>query len=123
DPIETKVDDWEFKESGKFCEGVTFAFHKIIKLSKDIGGILIVTRLLEERRNVQKLEETLEMGRLIRSEKERLEVRRIVYEFKKRRMRDVRTKAMLSSDATFSMEMFPFGHSPEGNGDVSSVCF
>ncbi|GJW49036.1 hypothetical protein Tco_0080682 [Tanacetum coccineum] len=28
---------------------------------------------------------------------------------------------MLSSDATFSMEMFPFGHSPEGNGDVSSV--
>ncbi|GJU12244.1 hypothetical protein Tco_1134640 [Tanacetum coccineum] len=31
--------------------------------------------------------------------------------------------AMLSSDATFSMEMFPFGHCPEGNGDVSSVCF
>ncbi|GKB20066.1 hypothetical protein Tco_0853989 [Tanacetum coccineum] len=30
---------------------------------------------------------------------------------------------MLSSDATFSMEMFPFGHCPEGNGDVSSVCF
>ncbi|GJV71795.1 hypothetical protein Tco_1491790 [Tanacetum coccineum] len=28
--------------------------------------------------------------------------------------------AMLSSDATFSMEMFPFGHCPEGNGDVSS---
>ncbi|GJV48647.1 ribonuclease H-like domain-containing protein [Tanacetum coccineum] len=27
---------------------------------------------------------------------------------------------MLSSDATFSMEMFPFGHCPEGNGDVSS---
>ncbi|GKA84695.1 reverse transcriptase domain-containing protein [Tanacetum coccineum] len=24
---------------------------------------------------------------------------------------------MLSSDATFMMEMFPFGHSPEGNGD------
>ncbi|GKF52725.1 hypothetical protein Tco_0159635, partial [Tanacetum coccineum] len=31
--------------------------------------------------------------------------------------------AILSSDATFSMEMFPFGHCPEGNGDVSSVCF
>ncbi|GKD32135.1 hypothetical protein Tco_1242913 [Tanacetum coccineum] len=31
--------------------------------------------------------------------------------------------SMLSSDATFSMEMFPFGHCPEGNGDVSSVCF
>ncbi|GKD97129.1 hypothetical protein Tco_1381026 [Tanacetum coccineum] len=31
--------------------------------------------------------------------------------------------AMLSSDATFSMEMFPFGHCLEGNGDVSSVCF
>ncbi|GJY20034.1 hypothetical protein Tco_0392600 [Tanacetum coccineum] len=30
---------------------------------------------------------------------------------------------MLSSDTTFSMEMFPFGHCPEGNGDVSSVCF
>ncbi|GKE89885.1 hypothetical protein Tco_1567360 [Tanacetum coccineum] len=30
--------------------------------------------------------------------------------------------AMLSSDATFSMEMFPFGHCPEENGDVSSVC-
>ncbi|GKG63505.1 hypothetical protein Tco_0643053, partial [Tanacetum coccineum] len=30
--------------------------------------------------------------------------------------------AMLSSDATFLMEMFPFGHCPEGNGDVSSVC-
>ncbi|GJY55633.1 hypothetical protein Tco_0986232 [Tanacetum coccineum] len=30
--------------------------------------------------------------------------------------------AMLSSDATFSMEMFPFGQCPEGNGDVSSVC-
>ncbi|GKA96067.1 hypothetical protein Tco_0818162 [Tanacetum coccineum] len=30
---------------------------------------------------------------------------------------------MLSSDATFSMEMFPFEHCPEGNGDVSSVCF
>ncbi|GJR52933.1 putative ribonuclease H-like domain-containing protein [Tanacetum coccineum] len=28
--------------------------------------------------------------------------------------------AMLSSDATFSMEMFPFGYCPEGNGDVSS---
>ncbi|GKF56474.1 hypothetical protein Tco_0166814, partial [Tanacetum coccineum] len=25
--------------------------------------------------------------------------------------------------ATFSMEMFLFGHCPEGNGDVSSVCF
>ncbi|GKB91577.1 hypothetical protein Tco_0963849, partial [Tanacetum coccineum] len=24
---------------------------------------------------------------------------------------------MLSSDATFSMEMFSFGHCPEGNGD------
>ncbi|GJV83493.1 hypothetical protein Tco_1523391 [Tanacetum coccineum] len=31
--------------------------------------------------------------------------------------------AMLSSDATFSMEMFPFGYYPEGNGEVSSVCF
>ncbi|GJR81465.1 hypothetical protein Tco_0152250 [Tanacetum coccineum] len=30
--------------------------------------------------------------------------------------------SMLSSDATFSMEMFPFGHCPEENGDVSSVC-
>ncbi|GKB47101.1 hypothetical protein Tco_0897854 [Tanacetum coccineum] len=29
--------------------------------------------------------------------------------------------AMLSSDATFSMEMFPFGHCLEGNGDVSSI--
>ncbi|GJX81119.1 hypothetical protein Tco_0329268 [Tanacetum coccineum] len=29
--------------------------------------------------------------------------------------------AMSSSDATFLMEMFPFGHCPEGNGDVSSV--
>ncbi|GJU06742.1 hypothetical protein Tco_1123172 [Tanacetum coccineum] len=28
--------------------------------------------------------------------------------------------AMLSSDATYSIEMFPFGHCPEGNGDVSS---
>ncbi|GJU56235.1 hypothetical protein Tco_1229949 [Tanacetum coccineum] len=27
---------------------------------------------------------------------------------------------MLSSDATFLMEMFPFGHCPKGNGDVSS---
>nr|GEW70552.1 hypothetical protein [Tanacetum cinerariifolium] len=27
---------------------------------------------------------------------------------------------MLSSDATFSMEMFPFGHCPERNGNVSS---
>ncbi|GKD57759.1 hypothetical protein Tco_1291146 [Tanacetum coccineum] len=27
---------------------------------------------------------------------------------------------MLSSDATFSMEMFPFGHCPKGNGDISS---
>ncbi|GJR74384.1 hypothetical protein Tco_0086749 [Tanacetum coccineum] len=27
---------------------------------------------------------------------------------------------MLSSDATFSIEMFPVGHCPEGNGDVSS---
>ncbi|GJZ15905.1 hypothetical protein Tco_0551582 [Tanacetum coccineum] len=31
-----------------------------------------------------------------------------------------RMLAMLSSDATFSMEMFLFGHCPEGNGDVSS---
>ncbi|GJW29202.1 hypothetical protein Tco_0046077 [Tanacetum coccineum] len=31
--------------------------------------------------------------------------------------------AMLSLDATFSIEMFPFRHCPEGNGDVSSVCF
>ncbi|GKA56036.1 hypothetical protein Tco_0755108 [Tanacetum coccineum] len=31
--------------------------------------------------------------------------------------------AMLSLYATFSMEMFPFGHCPEGNGDVSLVCF
>ncbi|GJZ92664.1 26S proteasome regulatory subunit 6A [Tanacetum coccineum] len=31
-----------------------------------------------------------------------------------------RMSAMLSSDATFSMEMFPFGHCPKGNGDVSS---
>ncbi|GJU67947.1 gag-pol polyprotein [Tanacetum coccineum] len=30
---------------------------------------------------------------------------------------------MLSSNATFSMEMFPFGHCPKGNGDVSLVCF
>ncbi|GJS45274.1 reverse transcriptase domain-containing protein [Tanacetum coccineum] len=30
--------------------------------------------------------------------------------------------AMLSSNATFSMEMFPFGHCPKGNGDVSLVC-
>ncbi|GKE98586.1 hypothetical protein Tco_0021937 [Tanacetum coccineum] len=29
---------------------------------------------------------------------------------------------MLSSNATFSMEMFPFGHCPKGNGDVSLVC-
>nr|GFA41931.1 hypothetical protein [Tanacetum cinerariifolium] len=28
--------------------------------------------------------------------------------------------AMLSSVATFPMEMFPFGHCPEGDGDVSS---
>ncbi|GJU71198.1 reverse transcriptase domain-containing protein [Tanacetum coccineum] len=28
--------------------------------------------------------------------------------------------AMLSSDIAFSMEMFPFGHCPEGNGDISS---
>ncbi|GKB92741.1 hypothetical protein Tco_0965013 [Tanacetum coccineum] len=28
---------------------------------------------------------------------------------------------MTSSDASFSMEMFPFGHCPEGNSDVSSV--
>ncbi|GJX35050.1 hypothetical protein Tco_0246607 [Tanacetum coccineum] len=31
--------------------------------------------------------------------------------------------AMLSLDTTFSMDMFPFGHCPEGNGGVSSVCF
>nr|GEX27835.1 retrovirus-related Pol polyprotein from transposon TNT 1-94 [Tanacetum cinerariifolium] len=31
-----------------------------------------------------------------------------------------RMSAMLSSDAAFSMEMFPFGHCPEGNDDVSS---
>ncbi|GJW01082.1 hypothetical protein Tco_1556333 [Tanacetum coccineum] len=31
--------------------------------------------------------------------------------------------AMLSSDGTFSMEMFPFGHCLEGNDDVSLVCF
>ncbi|GJR36750.1 hypothetical protein Tco_1212434 [Tanacetum coccineum] len=30
---------------------------------------------------------------------------------------------MLSSDASFRMEMFPFGHCPEGNGDVSSIKF
>ncbi|GKE60313.1 hypothetical protein Tco_1510680 [Tanacetum coccineum] len=29
---------------------------------------------------------------------------------------------MLSLDATFSMEIFPYGYCPEGNGDVSSVC-
>ncbi|GKC35567.1 hypothetical protein Tco_1047951 [Tanacetum coccineum] len=29
--------------------------------------------------------------------------------------------AMLSTDATFSMEIFPYGHCPEGNGDVSSA--
>ncbi|GJV63303.1 hypothetical protein Tco_1474131 [Tanacetum coccineum] len=28
---------------------------------------------------------------------------------------------MLSSDTTFSMEMYPFGHCPEGNGDISST--
>ncbi|GJX85073.1 hypothetical protein Tco_0335847 [Tanacetum coccineum] len=28
---------------------------------------------------------------------------------------------MLSSHATLSMEKFPFGHCPEGNGDVSSL--
>ncbi|GKB39582.1 hypothetical protein Tco_0884524 [Tanacetum coccineum] len=32
-----------------------------------------------------------------------------------------RMLAMLSSVATILMEMFPFGHCPEGNGDVSSV--
>nr|GEV24824.1 hypothetical protein [Tanacetum cinerariifolium] len=32
-----------------------------------------------------------------------------------------RMLAMLSLDATFSMEMFPFGHCPEGNGNVSLV--
>nr|GEW48829.1 reverse transcriptase domain-containing protein [Tanacetum cinerariifolium] len=32
-----------------------------------------------------------------------------------------RMSAMLSSDATFSMEMFPFGHCPKGYGDVSST--
>nr|GEV97279.1 hypothetical protein [Tanacetum cinerariifolium] len=32
-----------------------------------------------------------------------------------------RMSAMLSLDATFSMEMVPFGHCPEGNGDASSV--
>ncbi|GKA03337.1 hypothetical protein Tco_0676118 [Tanacetum coccineum] len=31
--------------------------------------------------------------------------------------------AMLSLDITFSKEIFPFGHYPEGNGDVSSMCF
>nr|GEW31035.1 putative ribonuclease H-like domain-containing protein [Tanacetum cinerariifolium] len=31
-----------------------------------------------------------------------------------------RMSTMLSSDATFSMKMFPFGHCPERNGDVSS---
>nr|GFA04776.1 hypothetical protein [Tanacetum cinerariifolium] len=34
-----------------------------------------------------------------------------------------RMSVMLSSDATFSMEMFLFGHCPEENDDVSSVCF
>ncbi|GJY78089.1 hypothetical protein Tco_0483890 [Tanacetum coccineum] len=39
--------------------------------------------------------DNLYTGRLIRSEKERLEVRRIVYEFETRRMRDVRTKVCM----------------------------
>nr|GEV57623.1 reverse transcriptase domain-containing protein [Tanacetum cinerariifolium] len=34
-----------------------------------------------------------------------------------------RMPTMLSSDVTFSMEMFSFGHCLEGNGDVSSMCF
>nr|GEV92359.1 uncharacterized mitochondrial protein AtMg00810-like [Tanacetum cinerariifolium] len=65
------------------------------------GGILIVTRLLKERRNVRS-------RKTIRSEKKRLGGKE-------------RMSAMLSSDATFSMEMVPFGHCPEGNGDVSSA--
>nr|GEW69230.1 hypothetical protein [Tanacetum cinerariifolium] len=34
-----------------------------------------------------------------------------------------RMSVMSYSDATFLMDMFPFEHCPEGNGDVSSVCF
>ncbi|GJZ92608.1 hypothetical protein Tco_0664673 [Tanacetum coccineum] len=33
-----------------------------------------------------------------------------------------RMLALTSSGASFLMEMFPFGHCPEGNGDVSSDC-
>ncbi|GJR74781.1 hypothetical protein Tco_0087146 [Tanacetum coccineum] len=33
-----------------------------------------------------------------------------------------RMSALTSSDASFSMEMFPFGHFPKGNADVSSGC-
>ncbi|GJV97924.1 hypothetical protein Tco_1549501 [Tanacetum coccineum] len=32
-------------------------------------------------------------------------------------------ESIKKEDATISMEMFPFGHCLEGNGDISSVCF
>ncbi|GJS20055.1 hypothetical protein Tco_0448687 [Tanacetum coccineum] len=68
-------------------------------------------------------EATIRSERTLESEKNRsevkrpFEVRKDVYEKGKERM-----SVMLSSNATFLMDMFPFGHCPEGNGDVSSVC-
>ncbi|GJT49609.1 hypothetical protein Tco_0975766 [Tanacetum coccineum] len=109
DHIETKVDDWEFK-------GV----RGNVRSKKAIRGEATI-----------RSEKTIRCEKTLESEKNRSEVKR---PFKvRRRLREVRTKmcgdlgkermsAMLSSDATFSMEMFPFGHCPEGNGDVSSVC-
>ncbi|GJW53702.1 hypothetical protein Tco_0097787 [Tanacetum coccineum] len=58
---------------------------------------------------------TIRSERTLESEKNRSEV--------KGHLRGKeRMSAMLSSDATFSMELFPFVHCSEGNGDVSSVC-
>ncbi|GKE26215.1 hypothetical protein Tco_1441599, partial [Tanacetum coccineum] len=74
--------------------------------------------------------------RLIRSEKERLEVRRNV-ESKKtiRSETTIRSEKIIEKERNrlevkrpfetqpIRMEMFPFEHCPEGNGDVSLVCF
>ncbi|GJS24420.1 hypothetical protein Tco_0453052 [Tanacetum coccineum] len=78
----------------------------------------------------------LEETRLIRSEKERLEVRRNVES--KRTIRNettIRSEKIIEKERNrlevkrpfetqpIRMEMFPFEHCLEGNGDVSSVCF
>ncbi|GJX96556.1 hypothetical protein Tco_0352354 [Tanacetum coccineum] len=65
---------------------------------------------LEVRRNFRS-RKTIRSETTTRREKKCLGVRRIIYEFETRRMRDVKTKMQ-----PIRMEMFPFGHCPEGNG-------